>query len=63
MRDQDRIIPIKHINKEGARELVPHLLDSTFSDPHYYTLEPSQDPVRAAEGWSDVVYYSGLSKS
>tara|TARA_R110002110_G_scaffold4416_2_gene22636 strand:+ start:1976 stop:2185 length:210 start_codon:yes stop_codon:yes gene_type:complete len=59
MRERNKVIPLERINKERARVLEPFQESRITPDPSYFTIESSQDPVKASEGWSDVVYYSG----
>lgn len=53
---------IKRITEEYAQGLIKVSDDLTNSGASYYTITPSTDSQKAAEGWEDVTYYTNRPK-
>jgi len=49
---------IKRITEEKAQGLIKVSEDYTNAEAVYFTILPSKDPQKRAEGWEDVTYYT-----
>ncbi len=55
---------LKRITSEEAENYIEWTSDLLDSDPKFYTIAPSSDPIQDEESpWEDVKYYTGRSKT
>ena len=52
------VVKVTRITPEQALKYVSEKDDHLNSPVYYFTLTPSTDPAKAAEGWEDVTYYT-----
>lgn len=52
------VVKITRITPEQAESFIPCSEDQLNTPSKYFTLTPSKDPIKAAEGWEDVTYYT-----
>jgi len=57
-KEKTRPWSLKHIHESETAGLIPQHQAQEHQDRKFYTLTPSLDPVKAAEGWSTVTYYT-----
>ena len=53
---------IKRITPEQAEKFLTCDEDQLDTPAHYFTITPSKDLGKAAEGWEDVTYYTNRSR-
>jgi len=55
-------VGVKRISIKEAQELIKVSDDQTGAEAVYFTLTPSTDPQKSAEGWEDVTYYTNRKR-